>query len=588
MEETMRAADGIGLAAPQVDHPIRAFIVNVAPSGEKGQKYELINPHIRTDSGKVRFEEGCLSVPGLGQLVRRKNLVTVDFQDRFGKACSLQAEGLLAVAIQHENDHLDGILFIDRLSALKRFFIRRKLQPTNRSFPKLVFLFAFLSLLGCSGLRGKADTLFEKGAYREAIEVYNAALAENPRDERVVASLKKARTQFLDHRLIETRKARLAGNSNLALEILMELVTLQNEWSFYPKGALANTQEEETQEALLYLEQKVAQAKSKDRPLFALYLLQHYQPILEGPLSSRREYLLRQLRTDGKKQCSALSRTLSNHQPYYSEFVQKVCSAWGIWNTAKKPVLSKQTELYRKLNVAFLIRGMPASLKASLKSTLEKSFEESPWFDSAGSRVLAVTLKGDFLQTQTRTPENRVHGFHVEIPYTTYETTVLSNGETKQRPITRFRSDPRFQTYNGWNLTQELALHVQTQLSLAGNQRPLNFERRTSQQGFEHHWNLPQIGLHPESVSLENPQSWVEQQAIFLGADFLRTSEEIWDQLYCEQTAPETTLMSTGDQVHRCLRYRHSNPPDFANIWYEKFFGLTVAQANELLKLADL
>ncbi len=130
MAVSMYAANGVGLAAIQVGQPLRMFVIDISWSEESGEKklYEFINPKLHDGEGKIVFEEGCLSVPGVTEEVTRKKHIVVDFQDRHGKPHSLVAEELLAVAIQHENDHLDGILFVDRLSPLKRRFVRRKLE----------------------------------------------------------------------------------------------------------------------------------------------------------------------------------------------------------------------------------------------------------------------------------------------------------------------------------------------------------------------------------------------------------------------------------------------------------------------------
>lgn len=129
MAETMYAANGIGLAAPQVNHRIRAFVIDLGEQedGTPKQLHEFINPKLSGGEGKIVYEEGCLSVPGLAEEVTRKSTITVDYQDRHGKKHTLHADGLLAVAVQHENDHLDGVLFIERLSALKRRLAKRKL-----------------------------------------------------------------------------------------------------------------------------------------------------------------------------------------------------------------------------------------------------------------------------------------------------------------------------------------------------------------------------------------------------------------------------------------------------------------------------
>lgn len=131
MAETMYHANGIGLAAPQVGHKIRAFIVDIALSEtEKAQLFEFINPTISRGAGSITYEEGCLSVPGFSEEVKRKEKIRVDYFDRKGKPQVLEAEGLLAVAIQHENDHLDGILFVDRLTPIRRRMAKKKLAKT--------------------------------------------------------------------------------------------------------------------------------------------------------------------------------------------------------------------------------------------------------------------------------------------------------------------------------------------------------------------------------------------------------------------------------------------------------------------------
>lgn len=129
MADTMYEADGIGLAAPQVNRLHRIFIIDLGhEEGQRKKKWEFVNPKISKGEGKVVYEEGCLSVPGLTEEVTRKNFVTVDYQDRNGKPRKLEAEALLAVAIQHENDHLDGIVFVDRLSVIKKRLAKRKLK----------------------------------------------------------------------------------------------------------------------------------------------------------------------------------------------------------------------------------------------------------------------------------------------------------------------------------------------------------------------------------------------------------------------------------------------------------------------------
>jgi peptide deformylase len=128
--ETMYGAKGIGLAATQVDVHRRVIVLDV--SDERDQPLVLINPEIVTATGRGPGEEGCLSVPDIYDKVQRATHIRVRALDTEGKAFELDAEGLLAVCIQHEMDHLEGKLFVDYLSELKRTLIRRRLEKERK------------------------------------------------------------------------------------------------------------------------------------------------------------------------------------------------------------------------------------------------------------------------------------------------------------------------------------------------------------------------------------------------------------------------------------------------------------------------
>ena len=126
MAETMYAAPGVGLAAPQLGISKRIFIVDVATEEDEASDLRVfINPEIIQAEGDTTFNEGCLSFPGIREDIDRAERVKVRAFDRDGKPFELEADGLLAIAIQHENDHLDGTLMIDHLSVLRRRLVRR-------------------------------------------------------------------------------------------------------------------------------------------------------------------------------------------------------------------------------------------------------------------------------------------------------------------------------------------------------------------------------------------------------------------------------------------------------------------------------
>lgn len=132
MFETMYEAEGIGLAAVQINVPLRVMVIHIARDEEDSTPLCFINPEIISEEGSMPWQEGCLSVPGFYEDVQRVQRIRVKALDRDGNPFELEAEGLLGVCIQHEIDHLNGKLFVDYLSFLKRSRIQNKLQKQAR------------------------------------------------------------------------------------------------------------------------------------------------------------------------------------------------------------------------------------------------------------------------------------------------------------------------------------------------------------------------------------------------------------------------------------------------------------------------
>ncbi len=129
MAETMYAAPGVGLAAPQIGVSKRVFVIDIATSDDEPSDLRVfVNPEILSREGEISFEEGCLSFPGAREEIKRAERVRVRALDREGKPFELDADGLLAVAIQHENDHLDGKLMVDHLSLLRKRLVHRAMH----------------------------------------------------------------------------------------------------------------------------------------------------------------------------------------------------------------------------------------------------------------------------------------------------------------------------------------------------------------------------------------------------------------------------------------------------------------------------
>jgi peptide deformylase len=133
MTETMYAAPGVGLAAPQIGVPLRVFVIDLSVGRSHGERIELVNPEFVACEGLQLEEEGCLSLPGFDATVVRPSRAVVRGFDRDGVEKTVEGAGLLARALQHEMDHLEGSLFVDRLRGIRRDLIVRKIQRLKRT-----------------------------------------------------------------------------------------------------------------------------------------------------------------------------------------------------------------------------------------------------------------------------------------------------------------------------------------------------------------------------------------------------------------------------------------------------------------------
>jgi len=132
LADTMYNAPGVGLAAPQIGENVRVLVVDISTKEEENSLLELINPAITDSSGTQKSEEGCLSVPGFYGNITRKKKITVEAVNRDGEKFKIEAEEILSRVLQHEIDHLDGILFFDKMPKLKKELFIKKIDKTFR------------------------------------------------------------------------------------------------------------------------------------------------------------------------------------------------------------------------------------------------------------------------------------------------------------------------------------------------------------------------------------------------------------------------------------------------------------------------
>ncbi len=138
MFESMYAADGVGLAAPQIGVLKNVIVLDTTPRQPESKPLAMVNPEILSLEGKCSYKEGCLSVPGEAEDVERAAVVTARYLDEEGVERTITADGLLAIAIQHETDHLKGVMFVDHISSMKRELIRKRMKKIQSSMAEEV------------------------------------------------------------------------------------------------------------------------------------------------------------------------------------------------------------------------------------------------------------------------------------------------------------------------------------------------------------------------------------------------------------------------------------------------------------------
>lgn len=478
-----------------------------------------------------------------------------------------------------------------------------------------------LVLVGCSSLRKQADEQFEKGAYEEALQLYEQALVESPSDADASAGLRKTRIKLIDKRLLTVRHTRLGGNSQGALDLLSEVVADETAWKVFPDGPVSSTQDEESESLFPFFRGQVDTAFKKSRPLRVHYLVEHYRPVFQGTKQRMLDAMSSRAATLGKTSCSEIAAYANESVPYYAQFLAKACGLWGFDTTSlQRTARAKFGEFYRKVDAKVRVNGVDDGIEEMLEKVTEEAFRQSPWFDANGGKSATIAMSGAYARAYTERSETRSHSYTVSIPYTDYETVTrtryVSNttyvpscsydyvtgreqchdvpqsssqplSYTERVPVTRYRTEPRVQSYEGTYETQTLSLRIGGQARFGTLDRKLTYAERSKTEGFRHDWSIPSIGLNPEPSKLADPEQWLANQALGLGQEVLSASVDAWQKLYCRPLAAKADMAAIGNQAHRCLRAPPESVPAFVTAWYTNHFGVTPEQAATLFALND-
>jgi NADH dehydrogenase len=484
----------------------------------------------------------------------------------------------------------------------------------NAALGLLLPLFALLAS-GCATLKERAQEQLLKENYAEAADLYERSLLKEPGDPEAIDGLRRARRGWLDQELIKVRKARLGGDPEGALELLISVFDRQRSWKEYAGAQVAFTQNEELDFAYPSYRTRILKSVKEGHPLVAEQTRNRYAALFAQPERARDNSALdSEVRSRGQSECRKMAAAASSRTPYFIEFVARYCAHFGD-TSATESLPSSDTkfgELYRDVRFEGKVEGLAPDRQADLEQKLRAAFSQSLWHHSKGKQIARFALQGQFKSEHTKDIENRVHNYDADEPYETWETvaktrsvpyTVLerrplapNSNQYQDVSVTRYRDETYYERdrviryrrvsrahpYNAVRHRQALDFSVSAKGELGGKEVTLAHGSEEKREGYEHSLSIPQIGLNPETPNLAEPGAWLQQQFQPTAAQLLTQARAIWSSHACSE--PDRPGFATlGDAVQRCIAGQIEPAPAFVNTWYLQNLGISRADAEAVL-----
>lgn len=342
-----------------------------------------------------------------------------------------------------------------------------------------VMIFTALSVVSCTTLESLGDDFVENGQYREAVEMYERALVEDPGDAEIMAKLESARMMTIDKQLIAIRKLRMAQNWTEGSRSLEEVLKFQQKWKSAPTGKVAFTQNEEVGFFAAHLHEKIENMIQANKPFEARWNLKSFELILRA--RSKHEALMASAQATGKKYCDTNLSAITIKQAFYAYFLNSQCSKLFATNhqRAEKIALGIEDVLYTSAKVSADIDGRELGDDRARKTT-EQAFQESVWYLSRGKRKASASVDGNLSIQHTRSSDQLTYTSTYQVPYTEYETRNVSRyvpcsqcpggGRTEyqqeQVPVTKYRSETQVIPYTVFRLDSSYRTKLQGSFQL--------------------------------------------------------------------------------------------------------------------------
>jgi hypothetical protein len=483
---------------------------------------------------------------------------------------------------------------------------------SNRYLSTLGVLALFIC--SCASPKKRALEHLNAGSFEEAGFLYEQVLKKNPQDVEAQVGLRRARDGVLDQGLISARMARLAGNQEQASDLLLNVIQKEKSWGHTPTAKVAFTQEEEAGFAVHFIQGRVKNLNQGRKPLQAEALLFNYEPIFQDSQTvSRFDTLKNEVRQTGQNSCRQYQSENRSEGPYFADFLGRYCVHFG--ETCKPCAIwskSKLRELFLQADVAGVLSNLPDDLTKILISDLKSAFEETAWYDPQGRKKAALKFKGDYTFSHDKDLTSLVHHYteqepyedveqvmkRREVPYPTdevqynyqtrkYESVSTVKYRTEYYPepqrVLRYRTVNKVYPYSALKHRQKIGLNFVGNYSAINQSLDLSFQDSSVEEGYEHHLDLPKIGLKPSRPQFQDPHSWVKDRISKIRQQFKEKSQAEWAALYCRVDTSTTDQKVLSDRVQKCLRSQIKPTPSFVSDWYESQLGLSYEKAEQIL-----
>lgn len=410
--------------------------------------------------------------------------------------------------------------------------------------------------------------------FDEALVIMEELVSQNPKDSDYQVGLKQAREGVIDQTLIRVRMSRLANNNQESLELLRKTIERENAWGLFPTGAVAFTQNEETEEAYKTLRSEIYSLNQRGRHLRVLYLIERYKILF--PESRRKTFDLafNDAKTHAKKFCLEKSHTTSESLYFYNQLIAKWCS----YANQKAVIAKSVSPLYKEIAASTKSQPhepLPLEFVNQLNKNLNHVFMKSGWYDKSAKQQLLYTATGTYRMEEDRSTQTQFHSYTEDRIVTAADGTKQKVQESHSYPYLVFIINQN--VFSGLNLVSDSDRLPRFQSTY----------QKVVRQSY-HNETKASIGLYPTDIGeSHSPEEWLNIVTKHYADEFYNRLRNSFEGAFCTSLTEATPRLQLINQSLICLRQMSKNPPDVINRVFENEYQMTSTEMETLFRVVD-